>query len=98
CVERKMCCSVVKYLHKLVSNPQGLPCGNSFALGYKGVSLGSSNHRQSGMKGNSTHTGLPNAPARLTTDVSLEITRSKDIIIAAVSRKSFISSSTRTMP
>jgi hypothetical protein len=54
-------------------------CLNSLAVGYQGVSARSSNHRQSDMKGNSTHNGLPNAPARLTMDVSLEITRSKEI-------------------
>src|SRR5215831_19366937 len=91
------CLSAAQMSFTTVVHSPAVACRNSLAVGYQGVSLRSSNHRQSGMKGNSTHTGRPNAPARLTMDVSIEITRSKDIIMAAVSSKSFISLSSRIM-
>ena len=52
-------------------------CLNNRAVGYHGESLRSNNHRQSGLNGNSTQIGLLKAPARLTMDVSMEITKSK---------------------
>jgi hypothetical protein len=79
------CLSAVQASFTTVVQSPISDCLNSLAVGYQGVSLRPTNHRQSDTTGNSTQTGLPNAPARLTMDVSLEITRSKDIIIAAVS-------------
>src|SRR6478735_1941934 len=66
-----------------------LSCRNSRAVGYQGESVRSSSHRQSELNDKRIQTGLPNAPARLTIDVSLDIMRSNDSITAAVSKKSF---------
>ena len=68
-----------------------LSCRNSRAVGYQGESVRSSSHRQSELNDKRIQTGLPNAPARLTIDVSLDIMRSNDSITAAVSKKSFSS-------
>jgi hypothetical protein len=62
----------------------------------QGLTLRPSSHRQSASYCRKTHTGLPIAPARCATDVSDEMTRSTEAMIAAASPKSSIASSTYT--
>ena len=61
-------------------------------VGYQGLSGRSIIQRQSGMKGNNTHTGLAKAPAKWATEVSTEMTMSMQLTAAAVSLKSSNSS------
>jgi hypothetical protein len=63
-------------------------CRNWRTVGYQGVSSRSRNQRQQPLWRFINQTGLPRAPARCTTDVSTEITRSKFATRAAVSEKS----------
>ncbi len=63
-------------------------CRKSRALGYHGESSRTSSQRQSAFEHSSTHTGRPIAPARCAPDVSMDMTKSSDAMIAAVSAKS----------
>src|SRR3569833_1434810 len=65
----------------------GRGCRNRRMDGYHGVSLRSTDHRQSGPYGWTVHTGLLSAPAICATTVSTVITTSRLNIIAAVSMK-----------
>ena len=69
---------------------------NSRIVGYQGLSSRSSSQRQSGEKGNATHTGAASAPARCATAVSDVITRSRFSITAAVSQNAPPASSSLT--
>ena len=71
-----------------VRRSPGLGWRNWRNVGYHGLSLRSSSHRQHVSKRLSSHTGLPSAPARWTTDVSTVTTRSSAAMSAAVSAKS----------
>src|SRR5947209_1038386 len=67
------------------SQSPGFGCRNKRAVGYQGQSPRSSSQRQSAACSSNTQTGRPNAPAKCTTDVSDEITRSSTDIKPAVS-------------
>ena len=54
------------------------------AVGYQGLSVRWSNHRQSGAKGSRIQTGLPKAPARWAIAVSTVMTRSNWLMRVAV--------------
>ena len=47
------------------------------AVGYQGLSARFRSQRQSAVYGNRIHTGLPMAPARWATAVSMDMTRSR---------------------
>lgn len=70
-----------------LSQSPGVGCRNRRMLGYQGLSIRSSIHRQSGEKGSSTQTGLPMAPAKCATEVSTLMIKSRCAIAAAVSPK-----------
>ena len=65
-----------------------LSCLNKRIDGYQGLSLLSSNQRQSGAKGNSTQVGLFRAPAKCAVLVSTLMMTSINSHNAAVSEKS----------
>src|SRR5438874_1690210 len=56
-------------------------------VGYQGLSERLRSQRQLGTKGRGTQTGTPSAPATCATEVSEVITRSRFIMMAAVSMK-----------
>src|SRR4029077_18844801 len=60
---------------------------NRRRVGYQGLSLRSSSHRQSGTYRNATHVGRPSAPAKCATEVSDVMIRSSASMTAAVSMK-----------
>ncbi|OGA66360.1 MAG: hypothetical protein A3G81_33350 [Betaproteobacteria bacterium RIFCSPLOWO2_12_FULL_65_14] len=69
---------------------QGAPRGfrNRRIVGYQGLSWRSTSQRQSAGWARTVQTGFAMAPARCTTAVSIEMTRSRLAISAAVSEKS----------
>ena len=62
--------------------------GTAARSGTRDCQSRSSSQRQSALCCSMIHTGLPSAPARCATDVSIVITRSSNVISAAVSAKS----------
>ena len=58
-------------------------------VGYHGLSSRSKSQRQQPANGRTVHTGRPSAPAKWADDVSAEMIRSRFIITAAVSEKSW---------
>ena len=68
----------------------GLACRKSRMEGYQGLSDRFSIQRQSGVAESSSHVGLPSAPARWATAVSIVMIRSSCSISVAVEAKSSI--------